>query len=470
MIKDLFEILSKVKTISSDSIESWNSLTFKGVFTSDDDKEIFRELSAKIESKSINKTISYQIDTTSFSSLNNFIEDLLQGSNWKININKISNIQETSLNFFIDKKEFKNWSSQLNPFSSENPFNKFNNLKIVIKDFNKKLIGKNYVICSETESIINQQISVSLPSYEDIKKNIHILAKEKFILSPQNFLILEGECDDDTLAFFKMSSATLAASLSSEIIDENNLVLRGIRKIDLAISKNTTKLNLKFIEELKNTVEWIYEDRTDLRLKLFLDRVTLDIDYNNDYVHELSIINNVSLVQAKERFSFAIFERKDQYQKELRELLKDLKTISDLYSSKARLVLSNLLRDVLAGFLLIGITLFSKIENINTVINNPTIQYVFQAFSVYFIISIIYQSIFDLIDIKKTTKEFSYWKRTSREYISETEFKTHLKETIDKREVFTYFFYGLLIITYFLISYFCWNFTDFLKQLFLTVK
>ncbi len=470
MIKDLFDILSKVKAISSESFDTWNSLTFKGIFKNDIDKNLFRELSAKIESKSIDKSISYQIDTTSFSSLSYFIEDLLEGSNWKISINKTSNIQVTSLNFFIDKSEFIAWSAQLNPFSNENPFNKFNNLKIIVKDFNKKLIGENYVICNETEINLNNQIPSSLPNYEDIKKNIHILAKDKFILSPLNFLILEGECNDDTLSFFKMSSTTLAASLSSEIIDGNNLVLRGIRKIELEISKNTAKLNLKFIEDLKNTVEWVYTDRTDLRLKLFLDRVTLDIDYNNDYVHELSRINNVSLIQAKERFSFAIFERKDQYYKELRELLKDLKTISDLYSTKARIVLSNLLRDVLAGFLLIGITLFSKINDINTVIDNPIIRYVFQAFSIYFVISIIYQSIFDLIDINKTKKEFSYWKRTSREYISETEFKTHLKETINKREVFTYFFYGILIITYFSISYFCWNFTYYLSQLYLDVK
>lgn len=470
MIKDLFEILSKVRTISSDSTDLWNSLTFKGIFNDDNHKKIFKDLSSIIESESINKTISYHIDTTSFNSLDDFLEDILKGSNWKINVNKIPNIQDTGFNFFIDKLEFKTWSSKLNPFSTENPFNKFSNLKIIVKDFDKKLIGKNYVICNETENKIDKETNLSLPNYEDIKKNIHILAKEKFILSPQNFFILEGECNDDTVAFFKMSSATLAASLCSEIIDENNLVLRGVRKIELTISKNTTKLNLKFLDELKNTVEWIYEDRTDLRLKLFLDRVTLDIDYNNDYVHELSIINNVSLVQAKERFSFAIFERKDQYHKELRDLLKDLKTISDLYSSKARLVLSNLLRDVLAGFLLIGFTLLSKIENLSTVINNPTIKYIFQAFSVYFIISIIYQSIFDLIDIKKTTKEFSYWKRTSREYISESEFKTHLKETIDKREVFTYFFYSLLIITYLFISYCCWNFTELLKELLLTGK
>jgi hypothetical protein len=470
MINDLFGILSKISAICSDSNDSWNSLTFKGVLTDNNQIEIFSALSSIIESQFISKTISYQIDTTSFSSLDTFTEDLLVGSNWKISINKLSNIQDTSFNFFIDKKEFKNWSTKLNPFSTENPFNKYNNLKIIVKDFNNKIIGQNFIICNETEDKLDKKNSVYLPDYEDIKKNIHILAKEKFILSPQNFFILEGECEDDSIAFFKMSSDTLAASLSSEIIDENNLVLRGIRKIELKISENKTKLNLKFLDELKKTVEWIYEDRTDLRLKLFLDRVTLDVDYNNDYVHELSKINNVSLLQAKERFSFAIFERKDQYHKELRELLKDLKTISDLYSSKARLVLSNLLRDVLAGFLLIGITLLSKIENLNTVINNPTIKYIFQAFSIYFIISIIYQSVFDLIDIKKTTKEFSYWKRTSREYISEIEFKTHLKETIDKREIFTYLFYSLLIITYLSISYFCWNFTVFLQQILLTDK
>lgn len=59
-----------------------------------------------------------------------------------------------------------------------------------------------------------------------------------------------------------------------------------------------------------------------------------------------------------------MLERRDAYAKELTNLLKDLKAQSDLYSSKVRSLLGNLTRDVLAGILLIGFTMFTKFTEI----------------------------------------------------------------------------------------------------------
>lgn len=465
MFESFFKILTDVTGISSNVSESWSSLSFSGTLKSDVDKNLIEQLKNECVSSLILKTLSYRIDNTPIGTFEEFSEDLIVGSNWTVSINKIINIEQTSMNFFYSKKEFKKWSDSLDPFSEENPLLKFNGLRIVVNNFKNKIVGANFLITDEIDSSLFSISQSKLPDFDNIKKNVHILAQQNFVISPQNFLILKGECTDDTYSFFKLCAANLAATLCSEIIDSENIVLRGIRKIDLILFKNTTPLNIDFIKDLSNTIEWIYEDRTDLKIKLYLDRITLDINFKNDYVHELSLINNISLLQAKERYSFAIFERKDQYYKELRDLLKDLKTISDLYSTKARTVLSNLLRDVLAGFILIGITLLSKIENPEKVIENQTIKYVFQAFSIYFIISILYQSLFDFIDISKTTKEFKYWKKTSREYISEEEFKAHLNATIDKRELFTCLFYIVLITTYFFIAYCSWNFIDFLSTI-----
>ena len=46
MISELFGILSKISAICTDSNDSWNSLTFKGVLSDNNHKEIFRELSS----------------------------------------------------------------------------------------------------------------------------------------------------------------------------------------------------------------------------------------------------------------------------------------------------------------------------------------------------------------------------------------------------------------------------------------
>jgi len=260
-----------------------------------------------------------------------------------------------------------------------------------------------------------------------------------------------------------MAALSLSVCAVSELINDKLVVLRGIRKIEMDLFNNVVKIDLGVLEDLKNTVSWIYEDKTDLKLKLFLDRFTLDVDLKKDYTSELILLNKTSLEQAKERFSFITFERKDQYQKELRDLLKDIKGVSDLYSTKVRGVLSNLLRDVLAGLILIGITILSKIEKVDTVASSPIINLVFKAFAFYFILSILYQTIFDFLDISKTKNEFIFWKQTSREYIGQDEFKKLMAGTINKREIFTYSFYSLLIITYLGIAYLSYNFIAILQ-------
>lgn len=463
MYYSLYKYFEKLATVSTSVSESWHHISFEGNFLEIQDRNLFKESYDLATSMPINMPVQVFLSSTVIESAETFIEDLCEGSRWKINFNKSSNLRVNKSNFFYDINSYQEWAESLNPFDSQMPLNLVNGLKISVRNFSADLVGANFTITSgdfSNFSIVAQRT----PLAETVDATLHILSKTNFTISPQNLVILNGECNNQTLPFFQMAAKVLAATLTSEIIDDNTVILRGIRKIDLTLFKNVTPLSLAFVGELQKTVEWIYDDKTDLKLKLFLDRMTLDINYHNDYVSELARLNLISLSQAKERFLYITFERKDQYQKELRDLLKDLKTISELYSTKARTVLSNLLRDVLAGFLLIGITLLSKIENVTSVLSNQTIEMVFRAFGVYFLLSIIYQLSFDLIDIYKTKREFIYWKQSSREYIPDEEFQKHLLNTIGKRELFTLIFYLVLTITYLTIAYLSWDFMEILKQ------
>jgi hypothetical protein len=460
MCKILFEHIEKIQTISNNVTEDWNSMSFSGTLFNEKNKDFFRDLDIEIKTIEINKIINYRIDTEVKTDINDFLKDLFSGSKWSININKIYKLDETKTTFFYSVDEFKKWSKTLNPFNTENPFNKYSKLKIVVRDIIDPIVGTNYIILNQNHSNVFNDYDDKLPIYDKILENVHILSKDKFELNPKNFII-ESTINEMSLPFFHMYIITMAASITSEIINENEVVLRGIRKIELKlINKSSLSITKKFIEELRKTVEWIYEEKTDLRLKLFLERITLDINLKNEYLNELVLINKSSFDQSKERYSFILFDRKDQHQKELRDLLKDLKTISDLYSTKARTVLSNLLRDVLAGFFLIAITMFSKIDNPEELIKKPIIILIFKGFSIYFIISIIYQTSMDWFDMNKTEKEFKYWKNTSREYLSEEEFNNHINNTITKRREGTIIFYILLIISYLTIAYCTWDFNN----------
>ena len=452
-----FGELSKFSELS----EGWSFLNFKGTWKEENKLDAFHKINEYSKSSDFKLGLSWQLDGQAIE-FNTFLEDLLNGSNWELNINKVSRLTLNKKTFFYSLQSFKDWSKTLDAFDSNNPLLSSFPIAIVVNGIDEVVIANNYIICPPSK-IIEFKVIEEIPDFIEINSIVHIAKRENFIVEPKKLFITEGICTDTTTPFFEMAVKSLAVCLVSEIGNQELVILRGIRKIELPLFKNITVLNVEVLCELKNSVKWIYDEKIDLKIKLFLDRFTLDVDLKKDYISELIRLNKNCLEQAKERFSFITFERKDQFQKELRDLLKDLKIVSDLYSTKARGLLSNLLRDVLAGLLLIGITILSKVENINSVAQNPLINLIFKAFAIYFILSILYQSIFDFVDIIKTKNEFIYWKQTSREYISEADFKVYLQQTVGKREVFTFVYYCFLIITYLLLAYLSYNFTQFLE-------
>ena len=218
------------------------------------------------------------------------------------------------------------------------------------------------------------------------------------------------------------------------------------------------EISKSYINSLVDAVCWVYEERTDLRLKLLLDRITLDINYQEPYVEGLNTVITNSLQQAKERYSFIIFDRKDEYQKELRDLLKDLKNLSELYASKVRSVLNNLLRDILASIVLVGFTVFTKTTDIAALKDNGLIKPLFIIFALYFGVSIIIQAIADWLDIGKARREFIYWRNISREYISKSDFEKHMSQTINKRRTISIVLYSIVASIYVLLSIACFYF------------
>jgi len=459
VLGELFNSFKRLSVFSAYS-EGWAFINFKGIWQDNQDIQILKDVNAFIETNAL-WAIIWNLDGQVLD-FHTFLDELASGSAWSLNVNKISRLSESKTTFFYDLDVFKIWSKQLNPFDSLNPLLSSFKTRIIVNEFSEKVKAVNYIVCNTDDPCEFAEIDV-LPSFSKINATIHIAARENFVVEPSKLFITEGECTELTFSFFKMAALSLSVCVVSELINDKLVVLRGIRKIEMDLFNNVARIDLAVLEDLKNTVSWIYEDKTDLKLKLFLDRFTLDVDLKKDYTSEFILLNRTSLEQAKERFSFITFERKDQYQKELRDLLKDIKGVSDLYSTKVRGVLSNLLRDVLAGLILIGITILSKIEKVDTVASSPIINLVFKAFAFYFILSILYQTIFDFIDISKTKSEFIFWKQTSREYIGQDEFKKLMAGTIDKREIFTYSFYSLLIITYLGIAYLSYNFIGILQ-------
>jgi hypothetical protein len=467
MFASLFEKLSIIDGISekSQSTENWGNISFSGI-NNDENITCFQELFSELESLGLKNSVNCIIEKKSIS-IQEFFTDIQQGDSWRININKNVLLNRDTkriyYNFFYSKEKFIDWLKNTDPFAEEYPLND-KRIHIVVNNLEDNFGGFNFVVCNQSYP---QDLNNNTDNWEDynedlISDNIHIISNSKLIVQPLKHYLSFGKVTEVSKYFYRNSIIVLLASLCNEIYEGGNIVLRGFRRIEfeLGLGYWGNEISAEYQENLANAVKWVYQstERSDLRLKLLLERITLDIDYRLPYFQGLFEIIESATKQAKERYSFIIYDRKDLYQKELKDLLRDLKILTDLYSSKLRSLLSNLLRDVLAAFILVGITLFSKTTEIQKLFENSTIKYVFIAFGGYFIISAIFQLVTDVFDIYRSNKEFDYWKNISREYMSQIDFETHKSKTLTVRANGTMLLYGLVILLYLIIAFVCFSF------------
>lgn len=252
------------------------------------------------------------------------------------------------------------------------PFTKlpYTKLKIFVNELTTSCGGTNLLITGDYDEPFDSQID-SLPSDSLISNHVLLPNGRNLSHNVHEYLItfINKRKSKPQTKYYNFaliySCATLCGTFVNEL-DGTTVVIQGIKRIKIPIFNDNTIVDLKLSLLLKDIVEWIYQDRDDakidIRRKLFLDRITLDIDYEQPLLNVLPLIAQNAFEQAKERYSFVMLERRDAYAKELAILLKDLKQQSELYSAKLRTFLSNLTRDVLAGILLVGFTLLLNLQ------------------------------------------------------------------------------------------------------------
>lgn len=462
---EIFRSIETLKSISSSFTENWSSLSCSGKFEGTD-KSPFKDINQEFENSKLQTSLRFQIGSD-FLNVEEFLTDLQIGDKWTVNINKSVVTEKRKgnnyYNFFYSKNDFQLWSSKTNPFDKNHPFNQYAPIKIIVKDLEFPFGGTNVLVCNQNDTTTTfDSLDYKLPKHQDVLDLVHVISIKTHCINPGNHLITFGKVDNYSKALFKNSSIVLLSCIINEIHEDDKIIIRGVRRLDLNLcGQDDICIGLDYNELLRNAVQWVYseKEKRELRLKLLLERITLDIDIRTPFITGLQFVIMESLQQAKERYSFIVYERKDLYQKELKELLKDLKVISDLYSGKVRTLLSNLLRDVLAAFLLVGITLFSKSTEIEKLISSNLINYIFKAFAVYFLLSAIFQFVVDFFDIIRSENEFSYWKNVSKEYMTQSEFNEHKSKTLDPRSSGSKILYAIVLTCYIIVALVCWNFT-----------
>ena len=377
---------------------------------------------------------------------------------WRIHINKQRLVRKGNCIclFFYDVESFAHWADSTNPFSNDNLFNS-NKCCIQVNKLGYRIVGENFIISDILVSVpvggndvLDNKILTHLRNYDTSK-----------VIQPSKHIIVEAEVNSISELFYERSIRVMLSALCDELYP-GKVILNGVRRIELNLKDESNAIHNDIVEVhnlLKDILKWVYltDERQELRHKLLIDRLTLDISLSEDYYSGALKVIRYAFEQAKERYSYAIYDRANQYQKELKELLKDLKSIGDAYSSKLRNIISRFSRDFLAALLTIGITLFSRYNDLNNLSSLGVLEYVFTAFAIYLIISIVIQVLSDVSDLKATEREFDYWKKVTREYMSNDDFDTHKKNAIGNRKTIFWCHYIAVLILYLGLAFFALN-------------
>jgi len=457
MYSKLFSSIQNVIDISADVAETWSSLSLSGQYEQQYSKTLFSELHKAFESIGKSGCIIYKIGN-SILQIDELQDYLVDGAHWSLNINKQSfmgNGDEIS-NFFFDINAFRSWADKTDPFSSRNPFNS-HVCKIAVNGLLSPFGGPNFVVFGNS---YNGSDDCEL-SYNDdyLKSTLRQFTETKREIRPKNHYVSFGSVDENSYPFYRNSLMCLSVALCDELY-EDKVVLRGIRRLEFGLElPHYTNAQMEHAQKsLFEAFNWVYSDdsRYELRHKLLMDRLTLDLPLDQSYYDGIITLISHALRQASERYNYAFFERSSEYQKELQQFLKELHVLCDSYSTKVRSLLGNFLRDALAGFLTVAITLFARVRDLETLDSENFLTYVFCAYGIYLLISCLFQVIVDWKDLCLSENEIDYWKTASREYMSEQDFENHKKGTVVKRRnwaIWQYIYVAILYIAFAFFSF-----------------
>lgn len=459
--------LVKLTKISSSIEEKWGYIRLKG----NKDLDIltrFDELEAHVAEVGFTNLLQFEINNATLDTDDRVVykDNPEKITSWKIELNKLPVINSKNsdgwhYNIFTSQENCKQWLTTIEPLSQDCPFNYINSIRILVEGLASPFGGESSQFLSPSSTIESRaSANPQLPDRDRLRENIHFVTTENINVNLKAYCFTGGTGSDLEKEFIYKSCIALSVSLVDEYYSSDKIIIDGIKRIVLKMDNGCTQIDYQFYQKLLELIAWIFEDRVSIRKKLFNERLSLDLVPTDTFIESLIKCMPGAFMQAKERYSFVIIERKDAYVKELKELLKDIRTQSELYSVKIRNLLSNFLRDLLAAIVLIGFTIFTKFTDNANLANQDLLKYVFYGLSIYYVLSILMQSIVDTIDINVSKKEMLYWKNATKELLPEKEFRAHIDSSLKGRRYSLRIIYPLFIICYLVIAYTCYKYPE----------
>jgi hypothetical protein len=340
--------------------------------------------------------------------------------------------EDEDTRLFFSVEGFSEWARFLNPFEFKNGGmhpNLLLPLTIRVHGLESGFGSETLWIlpCDEIAPVIPKDNS--LPNDESVQKLTHVISPESSThISPRTWVMSWGDFNNDVaVEFLKYGCLVLAACLTHEFKVSSaaiRVTVKGSKSQTIALWQSQNDFPWKSLQtRLIPIVKWVYEERSETRLKLLIDRLSIDINPDECWLAGLHSHLEIAFRQAQDSYGFVILERKDAYFKEMREVMKDMKSQADLYAAKVRDLTASLTRDFLGVLVFFGFSFIEKFDQakISELLASTELSLLLKVLCFYLLFSCVLQLLMHWRDTQLTYKEGIQWLTVLQNYTSRKE-------------------------------------------------
>lgn len=280
-----------------------------------------------------------------------------------------------------------------------------------------------------------------LPETAAVNDVIHLNVDKLVKVSPRGWALTWGELESSAAEpWRRLSCMVLAACLVQELRRSSNatdVTIRGTKRVSVSLVEANADCPSGLVEQLVMAVQWVYSERAETRLKLVMDRLSIDIDDKQSFLTGLESHLADALKQAQDSYAFVILERKDAYYKEMRDLMKDMKVQADLYAAKIRDLVTSVTRDILGVLVLIGFSFLGKFDtnNLKSLLASDELALLLKLLAGYLVLSCVLQMITHWRDAQLAFAESQKWIGLLRNYTSKADSEEQFLAPIERRRM-----------------------------------
>lgn len=355
--------------------------------------------------------------------------------------NQLKAREKESTFLFVSLDCFYTWLDKLDPFVKNSDFDPDFSGPVTFRIQGlKNSFGGPSLWVLPVDGIAPEINESSIPESADVRGLIHINTDKAVNIFPRGFALTWGDIDSHEAKNLRYQSAkVLSVCLAQELkhIDGNiEITLKGTKRIALPLTNCTEIPSSIFLEQLVEAVKWVYAEKPETRLKLLMDRLSIDITPDQTFLMGMECFLSDAIHQAKDSYDFVILDRKDAYYKELREIMKDMKSQADLYASKTRDLVASLARDILGVIFAVGFTFFGKFDpsKLNELLVSTHLALFLKLLSGYLLVSFILQLSIHWTDVKLSELESKSWLSVLRNYTTKADNNDYFLKPIIKRK------------------------------------